>query len=107
MAVAGDGAEEILGLLVADGAHAGPPPVRTGTDPGVIAVAPVGQIVAALGAGAGVVGDFIGRDARGGGAGLGQFEQDCAGLGIERIELAFGDHRGEAGAGLDGQLVEG
>ena len=106
VAVARDRGEEVLGLLVAHGAQARAAAVRAGADPGIIAVAPVSEVVAALGAGAGVVGDFVGGQAGGGGALLGQFEQARRGVGVERLEVALGDHRGEARAGLDRQLVE-
>ena len=65
VAVAGYRREEILGLAVADGAHAEPPAMRAGADPGIIAVAPVSEVVAAFVAGAGMVADLVGRQARG------------------------------------------
>ena len=40
--------QEILGLAVADGAHPKPAAVRAGADAGIIAIAPVGEVVAAL-----------------------------------------------------------
>ena len=80
--------------------------VRAGADPGIIAVAPVSEVVAALRAGPGVVGDFVGGQPGRGGALLGQLEQAGRRVGVERLELVLGDHRGEARAGLDGQLVE-
>ena len=63
VAVASHGGQEILRLPVADGAHTTATPMRSRADSGVILVTPVGEVVPALGARPGVVGDFIGRDA--------------------------------------------
>ena len=80
--------------------------VRARADAGIIAVAPVSEVVAALRARARVVADFIGGQARGRGALAGQLVQRGGEVGVERLELARGMERGEARAGLDGQLVE-
>ena len=78
-----------------------------GTDAGIVAVAPVDQVVPALGAGPGVVRGLVGGEAGaladllggevhvGGEARVGQPAEPAAGR-----EVA------EAGAGLDGELVE-
>ena len=68
MAVAPEAGQEVLGFAMADGALAQPASVRSGPDAGVIAVAPVGEVVAAFLAGARVIADLIGRDSGFGGA---------------------------------------
>ena len=86
--------------------HAAAAPVRPGADPGVILVMPIGEVVAALLAGTGVVGDFVGRQARGGGKFASEGEQVGRLVIVERNEIALADHRREAGAGFDRQLIE-
>ena len=49
------------------------PPMRARPDPGIIAIAPINQIVPAFRAGPGVIGDFIGGAAGGFGQFLGRF----------------------------------
>ena len=63
------------------------PAMRARADAGVIPVAPVSEVVAALLARPGVVGDFIGGEARRRGPLLGQLEQVAARVGVERLEL--------------------
>ena len=106
VAVAGDGGEEVLGFLVADGAQARSSAMCAGADPGVIAIAPVGEIVARFGARVRVIGDFVSGNSGFRGALLGQFEQGRRRVGIERFEGVLCDHRGEAGAGFDRQLIK-
>ena len=72
------------------------------TDARVIPVSPVGEVVAAFLAGTRVIADFVGRDAGGGGALRGQFEEIGGFVGVQRFELVLGDHRREARAWLDG-----
>ncbi len=80
--------------------------MRARPDAGIVAVPPIGQVVAALRAGAGVIGRLIGGQAGRGGHGAGRLEQVGGGV-------AIGDHQPprlrlgrEARARLDGQLVE-
>ena len=77
-----------------------------GADAGIFAVAPVDEIVPALGAGAGVIGDFVGRQAgRRRGVERRRIERDRRVL-VGRDELAGAVERGEGRAVLDGELVE-
>src|SRR6476469_2647975 len=72
----------------------------------VIAVAPRREVVAALMARGGMVADLIGRQAGSLGALRGEFEQRCGPVGVERVTVSGGVERGEASAGLNGQLVQ-
>src|SRR5688572_6202705 len=83
-----------------------PSAVRSGTDAGIIAVAPVGEVVAALLAAQRMVADFVGGQAGGRGALGRQLIERGSLVGIERLELACGSERSEARPGFDGQLVE-
>ncbi len=69
-------------------------------------VAPVGEVVAALGAGPGVVADFVGRQAGGLGHLAGELEQVGGGSSSSGVKAPCRTIGGEARAGLDGQLVE-
>src|SRR4029453_5824845 len=101
MAVAGDGGEEVFRLLVADGALAETTPVGARSDAGIIAIAPVSEIVAALFAGASMVGNLIGWHAGRLGAHLCQLEHLGRGLCLNRLEFVLRHHGREARAGLD------
>ena len=57
--LARDRAEEILRLLVPHRRHAPAPPMRAGANPGIILIAPIGEVVAALFARACVVAGLI------------------------------------------------
>ena len=106
MAVAGERGAPVFGLAVA---LDGPPPapaMRAGADAGVILVAPVSEIVAALLARPGMVRDFVGGETRVFGHRLRRFIEDRALVRIGRGQFAARGHGGEAGAGLDGALVE-
>ena len=63
--------KEILGLLVPHGPHSEAPPVRARADPGIIAIAPVSEVVAAFLPEARMVADLVGGDSGGRGAVVG------------------------------------
>src|SRR5687768_6733201 len=107
MAVASDRGEEILWLLVADRPLAEPASMCAWPDAGIIAVAPVCEVVAALLAWPGVIGDFIGGQSGRSRQFLCQLEHVRRRIRVQRLELVPGDHGSEARARLDGQLVEG
>ena len=88
-------------------ARAAAPAVRAGADAGIGAVAPVSEIVAALLAGPGVVGDFVGGQAGGRRSSPGSARRARRRRpGSAGTSSPLRGHRGEARAGLDGQLVE-
>ncbi len=89
-----------------DGAVAEPAPVRARADAGIVAVAPVSEVVAALLTGPGMVADFVERQARGGGDFAGEFVEVGGNVGVDGLEFAGGMEGGEARARLDRQLVE-
>ena len=80
--------------------------MRSGADPGVFAVAPIDEIVPALGAGPRVVGDFVGGKAGAFGDLLGRVEQGARELFVGHGELARPPQSLEDRVGLDGELVE-
>ncbi len=80
--------------------------VRAGADAGVVAVAPVGQVVAALRTRAGVVGDLVGVQAVGGGLLGGGLVEGGGVLALGQHQGALAVQRLEGGAGLHGELVE-
>ena len=80
--------------------------VRSRPDAGVLAVAPVEQVVPALLARRGVVGDLVGRQARALGHLLRQLVEGARRLAIGHDELAARMQLGERRALLDGELVE-
>src|SRR5579884_3353723 len=100
MAVAPYRRKEVLGLAMADAAQAQPAPVSAGTDSGVIAVAPVSEIVPALLARARVIADLVERHSRSRRHRVGQLVERRGRFGVERLELAFRDHAGETRAWL-------
>lgn len=102
----GNRAEKVLWFLVPHGRRAKPPAMRARSYADVVLVAPVGQVVAAFLAGAGMVAGLVGGQAGSGGQLPGQGKEVGRLVVVERGELAFADERGEAGAGLDGELVE-
>ena len=53
-----------------------------------------------------MIADLVGGKAGGGRHGVGQLVKRGRGVGVERIELAFGNHRRETRPGLDRQFVE-
>ena len=57
-----------------------------GADAGVVAVAPIGQVVAALGAGSGVVGDLVGQQAEAGGGLPGGVVEGGSGVVVGQIK---------------------
>ena len=67
MAVALDPRKPGLRVLFGDGGKAGitghETPMRPRSDPGIFAIAPIDEVVAALGALAGMVGDLVGGNA--------------------------------------------
>ena len=81
-------------------------PCAPGPIAGVVLVAPIGEVVAALGAGAGVVRDLVGRQASGGESVLRRLEQRRGALLVGHDEITASRRSGECGAGFDGQLVE-
>ena len=90
------------------GAAAGQPAVRAWADAGIVAIAPVDEVVPALGAGAGVVGDLVGRRGRRrrrSPGSRGTCRRRASGVGQAAQPAARGKVA-EAGAGLDRELVE-
>ena len=65
VAASGDRGQEVLRLPVPHRPRSETASVCTGPDSRIVAVAPVGEVVAALGAGSGVVADLVGRQAGG------------------------------------------
>jgi hypothetical protein len=106
VAVPFDGGQPTHGIvnLVGSGETVvtGQPAVRAGTNAGVVTATPVGQIVTALGAGLGMVGNLIGGKAGRGGQFLRQFKKRHA------VVFVGGRHgvMKEGCSGLDGELVE-
>src|SRR6266404_6742640 len=80
--------------------------MRAGADAEIILVAPIGEVVAALGAGLGVVGDLIARQSGRREATLRRLEQRRPGLLVSGENLAAGGTVAKGGAGLDRQLIE-
>ena len=80
--------------------------MRTGADAGVLAITPVGQVVPALFAGRGVVGDLVRRQARLLRQLLGQLVKVVRHLAVRHTQLAARVQRREGCLGLDCQLVE-
>ncbi|GJE60415.1 hypothetical protein MPOCJGCO_2527 [Methylobacterium trifolii] len=78
-----------------------------GADPGILAVAPVEQVVARLGAGAGVVRDLVGREPRRPADILRHVVEGARDLVVRRHQPAGRRQPEERRAGLDGELVEG
>ena len=77
-----------------------------GADPGVVAVAPVDQVVAAVLAGPRVVGDLVGgRPAAASASPVASIQRGRRVL-VGQCERALGVQAEERRAGLDGELVE-
>src|SRR5271167_805048 len=85
----------------------GQPPVRPRPDPDIVLIAPIGEVVPALGPRPGVIGDLVGRQAPRGEPVLCRLEQCCRLLLCGHDELAASLHRGKGSAGFDRQLVDG
>ena len=84
----------------------GDAPMGTRTDPQIILITPVGEVVAALRVGARVVGDLVGRQA-GVRQQLAGHVEELGSLFLGKLqELAAPARSMEAGALFDGQLVE-
>src|SRR5581483_6229923 len=69
-------------------------------------VAPIGEVVAAFAAGAGMVGNLVGGQAGGGESPLGPFEQRGGKVLVGQSQLAARGAGGKGGAGLDRQLIQ-
>ena len=80
--------------------------MRAGADAGIFAVAPIDEIVPALGAGPRVVGDFVGGHAVRLGDLLRRVEQRAGEILVGRLQLAGPPQALEHRVGLDGELVE-
>ena len=106
VAIARQRRQVILWLAMAQGSHAGAPPMRAGPDTGIIAISPIGEIVPAFFAGARVVADFVVRHAGGRGDGLGQFVELGRAVEVERMESGAWRRRSRTRARFDRQLVE-
>ena len=106
MALFGQGAQVVFWLLVADGGRFEPAAMGARPDPRIVAIAPVGEVVAALLAGAGVVADLVGGKACCAGALAGEREEIARRIVVERGEPALAHEGGKARARLDGELVE-
>src|SRR5205085_12668577 len=76
-------------------------------DPGIIPVAPIGEVVPAFGAGSGVIGDFVGGQPASSEPFLRHLEQRSCALLVGQGEFAAPRERREGGTGLDRQLIEG
>ncbi len=80
--------------------------MRAGANAGVIAIAPISEIVAAFGAGSGIVGDFISEEPEPRRF-LGGCVIECCGvLRVGQDDVAAGVGGLEGGAGFDGELIE-
>ena len=77
----------------------------SGTDPGVILIAPIGEVVPAFGAGSGVVGDLVSRQPGGGEPFLRHLEERGRAVFLGQGEFAAPCECSEGGAGLDRQLI--
>ena len=82
------------------------PAMRAGPDADIVAVAPVHEVVTRLLPGSGMVADLVGRQAGTLQHLLGQLVEVGLQIRVERLQLALLDHRMEARARLDGQLIE-
>ena len=78
----------------------------TGPDAGIFAITPVDQIVPALGAGARVVGNLIGRKPQRAGGFLRDIPQSARRVGVGHGEFSGLEQPLIHGVGLDGELVE-
>ena len=106
VSVAGDRAQKVLRLLPPHAGAIQPPAVRSRADAHIVAIAPIGEIVAALLAGPGMIGHLVGGQPRRERERASELEQRGGAVGIIIAKLTLGGERGEAGAGLDGELVE-
>ena len=99
-----------LGALLGHGGAAAAvdvePAVRAGADAGVFVRAPIDQVVPALGARPGVVGNLVGRQAGVAANLLRQVVERAAGVVVGNDELAGLVQRVERRLRLDGQLIE-
>ena len=84
----------------------GQPAMGAGADADIVAVAPVDEIVARFLPGPGMVADLVGRQPGSAEHLLGQLVELGLQVLVERHQLALLDHGVEAGARLDGQLIE-
>ncbi len=82
------------------------PPMRAGADAGIFVAAPVDQIVPAFRAGAGVIGNLVGRQAMRRADLLGDIVELARQRLVGRLQLAGGVQAEERRALLDGELVE-
>ena len=80
--------------------------MRARPDAGVFAVAPIEQVVAAFLARGGVVGDFVGGQARPLRQLLRQLVEVVRQLAVGHLELAAGMQLGKRRLRLDGELIE-
>src|SRR6516225_2056195 len=80
--------------------------MRARTDPDIVLIAPIGEVVPAFGAWPGVIGDLVSRQPVSGEAVLRHLEQYDRDFLLGQHEFAEPHRGGEGGAGLDRQLVE-
>ena len=80
--------------------------MRAGTDAGIFLAAPVDEIMLALRARAGVVGNLVGRQSRGGADLLGDVIERARDRLVRGLQLARGVQAEERRALLDGQLIQ-
>ena len=111
MAVAGDGFDPVFRLAMALGRMGDAmgiitPAMGAGTDPGIIAIAPIGEVVAAFLPRPGVIARFISRQSRSDGQRLRQIVEVGGMIGVGGDKAALPGQRLEPGARLDRQLVE-
>ena len=98
--------QPVFGLLAPEGRQLPTPPMRAGANTYIVAVAPIGQVVAALLAGAGMVRNLIGGNPRRCGLRAGLFEQVGAVIRINLGQLALRHQRGKARPRFDRQLIQ-
>src|SRR4051794_18932963 len=87
-------------------AHPEAAAMRARADAGIVAIAPVSEIVPAFLARTRMVADLIGRHPGGRRHDVGQLVKGRRLIDVERMELSSLVQGGEAGAGLDSQLIE-
>jgi hypothetical protein len=80
--------------------------MRAGADAGIFVAAPIDEIVPALGARPGMVGDFVGGKAGGGAHRLRRIPKQACGVFVGHGELAGRLQRVKRRVGLDRELVE-
>ena len=82
------------------------PAMRARSDAGIVAIAPVGEVVAALATGSGEIADFVGEQPMVGANRLRLFVEGGRCIIVGQRDLAPAMHALEHRAGLDGELIK-